>query len=340
MNETVLPPVTGPAPPTPPRAPFSIRRTSTIDTHWPDGQRAAMVQHGRARDLVTRGPGDAPETLAQDRFDARISGAREILAIAADPARDGTRQLIGARAGGQLRSAINEALPDEHAAGTPLYLLLDDIAGSSLVAGWAWSQWIVDWEKAMRDSPEAQARRKSMVGVCIGFRPGSVALDDGGPRAGQNVMPVAALDANGDPFGWHNLAPQQGTAARRARRIDVRIEGDSIAIDAHFQDSATTPAGSRMAVHEYLLTATADRETMTLRSIAADPRILPYQDACPAAILNIGRLVGTPLAVLRQTVLDRFARTEGCTHLNDMMRSLAEAPHLAAALARTTGETV
>lgn len=86
-----------------------------------------------------------------------------------------------------------------------------------------------------------------------------------------------------------------------------------------------------MAVHEYLLTATADRATMTLRSIKADPRILPY-DACPAAILNLERLVGTPLGELRRTVLTELARTEGCTHLNDMARSLAEVPQLAAAL--------
>jgi hypothetical protein len=339
MNETRLPPVAGPAPPTPPRAPCSIRRTSAIDTHWPDGQQAAMVQHGRARDLLTLANVATPETLAEDRFTARIDWTREILAIASDPPRAGMEELVGARAGGQLRAAINDALPAERAAGTPLYLLLDDIAGSSLVAGWAWSQWIPDWEAILRSTPAARERRKSMVGVCIGFRPGSAALDEDGPRSGQQVMPVDALDAGDDPHAWHELSPQTGTAARRARRIDVQL-GERITIAAHFQDSATSPSGQRMAVHEYLVTATADRETMRLLSIGADPRILPYGDACPAAILNIGRLVGTPLGELRQAVLAEFSRTEGCTHLNDMMRSLAEVPQLAAALARATGEHV
>ncbi|CAN5207899.1 hypothetical protein BH10PSE13_BH10PSE13_19960 [soil metagenome] len=339
MTETRLPPVTGPAPPPPPRAPFSIRRTTTIDTHWPDGQQTAMVQHGHARDLLTLADVGLPRTLAEDHFTARISWTREILEIASDPPRAGTEGLVGARAGGQLRAAIAQALPAERAAGTPLYLLLDDIAGSSLVAGWAWSQWLPDWERTMLDSPEAQERRKSMVGVCIGFRPGSAALVEDGPRPGQNVMPVGPIDAGDDPHAWHELTPQQGAAARRARRIDVQL-GDQITVTAHFQDSATSPSGQRMAIHEYLVTATADRETKTLLSIQADPRILPYQDACPAAILNIGRLVGTPLGSLRQAVLTEFARTEGCTHLNDMMRSLAEVPQLVAALAEATGETV
>ncbi|MBB6191991.1 hypothetical protein FHS51_002223 [Sphingobium wenxiniae] len=336
MNDTDLPIVNGPAPPTPPRARFSIRRTSTIDTTWPDGREAPMVQHGRARDLMTLADVDAPLILGEDRFTARLSSAREILAISSDAARPGIERLVGARAGGQLRAAIIEALPEERAAGTPLYLLLDDIAGSSLVAGWAWSHWLPDWEEAFMKEPGARERRMRMAGVCLGFRPGSSALSEGDSRPQQNSMPVEPLDDGRDAFSWHVLAAQEGPASRRARRIDVRL-GERIVIDVHFQDSASTPSGPRMAVHEYLITATADRNSQTLLSIEADPRILPF-DECPGAILNLGRLVGTSLSTLRQTVLTELARTEGCTHLNDMVRSLAEVPQLAAALANAMGE--
>lgn len=333
MNQSHLPVAAGPAPSTPPRAPWSIRRTSTIDTRWPQGPMGAMEQSGCARDLLTGALEDSPTTIAQDRFTATLTFGREIAEVASDPARSQLRTLVGARAGGQLRAAINETLPRERDDGTPLYLLLDDIAGASLVAPWAWSQWTSDWAERIAADLGSDVRRRNMEGVCIGFRPGSPALIDGLPRSQQNSSPVAALDAGADPYAWHEIAEQSGPSARRARRIDVVLdeEKNAVAVTAHFQDSATMSTGGRSAVHEYLLSATADLETMTLMSIEADPRILPYEQ-CPSAILNLGRLVGSRLATLRQRVLQELARTEGCTHLNDMARSLSEVPQLTAIL--------
>jgi hypothetical protein len=86
-----------------------------------------------------------------------------------------------------------------------------------------------------------------------------------------------------------------------------------------------------MGLHEYLITATADRETMTLRSLDVDPRVLPF-GYCPMAVPNTARLIGTPLGDLRQAVLAELPRTLGCTHLNDMLRSLADVPQLAATI--------
>lgn len=291
-----------------------------------------MLQQGRARDLLTLDDVRHPALLAEDRFTARLTPTRQILEISAIPPRADIVGLVGSRAGGQLRRGINDALPQERAQGTPLYLLLDDIAGSSLVAAWAWSHWDPEWREPVSDA-ETKALRPTMEGVCIGFRPGSPALIDGVPGPDQNFRHVDSLDVVDDPHGWHVLTPQQGVSARRARRIDVRIDGGCgrILIGAHFQDSAPLPSGERVAVHEYMLEAVADADSMTLLSIRADPRILPY-DQCPMAILNIGRLAGTPLAELRDEVLARLARTEGCTHLNDMARSLAEVPQMAAAL--------
>ena len=65
----------------------------------------------------------------------------------------------------------------------------------------------------------------------------------------------------------------------------------------------------------------------TLFSIEAQPGNLPYPE-CPGATANIQRLVGTPLAELRATVLERLAKTAGCTHLNDALRALADVHRL------------
>jgi hypothetical protein len=115
---------------------------------------------------------------------------------------------------------------------------------------------------------------------------------------------------------------------RRARRIDVWID-ELIHIDAGFQDSATSPAGGRIAIHEYHLTATADPIAFRLLSIQADPRVLPYAE-CPVASPNVVRMIGTPLRDLRLEVPERLAGTLGCTHLNDVLRSLAEIPQMLA----------
>ena len=118
---------------------------------------------------------------------------------------------------------------------------------------------------------------------------------------------------------------------RRARWIDIWKDAGVIRIEAGFQDSSTAPHGGRDAVHEYRVAATADLNGMVLRSVSADPRVLPYRE-CPAAAANINRMIGTPLSGLRDEVLAQLPGTLGCTHLNDVLRALADVPHLAVML--------
>lgn len=332
-----VPNATGPAPATFARAPWSIRRTTTIDTCWPEGGGTTMHMTGHARDLLTPPPGMEPRILAEDRFTARLTPQREIIALATAPERPAATALAGARAGSQLRSAIAATLGDELARGTPLYLLLDDIAGASLVANWGAMQWFPDRALSPVEQAQIDARHASMEGVCMGFSPDSPVMIGGPEGRAPHHHRVAPLDATPDALAWHRLAAQQGPAARRARRIDVRFDEDRILADTHFQDSCPLPDGGRLTVHEYLLRVTVDRETLVIVSAVADPRILPFS-YCPAATLSVDRLVGTSVASLRQTVLELFARTQGCTHLNDTMRSLAEVPQLAAALEQAMQE--
>jgi hypothetical protein len=118
---------------------------------------------------------------------------------------------------------------------------------------------------------------------------------------------------------------------RRARRIDVWREGGDVRIEAGFQDSGTNPNGGRTAIHEYLLHATARGPELTLAEITVEPRVLPYRE-CPNAAPNADRMIGQKLSDFRQSVLTTLPGTLGCTHLNDVLRSLAEVPQLVANL--------
>ena len=149
-------------------------------------------------------------------------------------------------------------------------------------------------------------------------------------RRVQVVGPLVHAD---DPHGWHDLAALPPVSLRRARRIDVwrdPVDG-TVMIDAAFQDSSGHPDHERVAIHEYLLHARVDPDTLLVTVVEADPRILPFT-SCPNAVGTATRVVGTPVAELRTTVLDRLAKTDGCTHLNDALRALAEVPVLLAQL--------
>jgi len=298
-----------------------------------------MLMQGRARDLYTPADGGAPRVLAEDSFVILASPKREILSIAVTPDRPHAQDLVGVRAGGASRQALNEIMAQERAKGTPLFLLLDDFAGASLVANWVWSRWVPDWAEraAAAGAASGAGRRGPMEGVCTGFAPGSSALGgESGRMHDQNCMPVPPMVNPDDPLGWHELAVQTGVGKRRARRIDVWREdpetGGGLALDVGFQDSGTSPeGGDRIAIHEYRVAAKAAGDPLALTGLTVTPHILPFAE-CPGAVANAQRMLKIPLNDLRARVLDTLPGTLGCTHLNDVLRSMAEAPQLAARL--------
>jgi hypothetical protein len=299
-----------------------------------------MHVDGRARDLFTSV--DASEVLAEDVLTAGVAVDRTIEELHADPPRAELEQMAGASGGGRLRSVVDRTVPDERAAGSPLYLLLDDLAGATLIAPFAWSQAADDWQERaaarLREhaaaNPSARLPGRNMEGICSGFRPGSSALGADGNvdiTARHNVASVPPLAAPDDPIGWHALADPPRVAMRRARRIDLWESRGEIVVDAMFRDSCWRPDGTEVAVHEYCLRATVDAATNVLTSVRADPRVLPYPE-CPPAADNAARLEGVPASRLRTVVLERLRGVDCCTHLNDALRSLAEVPILACAL--------
>jgi hypothetical protein len=325
VKQIAPPPPRCSAGPAPKRVPDSVRRTSSLDFFWPDGQAGDKQMIGRARDIVTPFSGGPPTVCREDAITGIVKLDRTIVAIEADPPKPALARLVGERGGGGLRKVLAQVVPEERENATPLYLLLDDLAGASLVSSWAWAHWNPNWLNDARSIANIgiEEAMRSREGVCIGFIPGSSAFEPDRDRSGAPAGDVRNAD---DPEGWHVFPEVTGINMRRARRIDVWMD-DVMVIDSAFQDSASTPSGERRAVHEYRLSLTADPQSLAVLSIEAEPRVLPHNE-CPAAVGNMPRMIGTPLPDLREKVLVELRGMAGCTHLNDALRALADVPAL------------
>ncbi|MCH2173519.1 hypothetical protein MK489_22310, partial [Myxococcota bacterium] len=163
---------------TPDRRPGSLRRTSTIDMVWPGGLGTPLHLVGRARDLLTPERGD-PKVLDRASMRVEVDNTRTVMSVEAVPERSGIKDLVGARGGNELRTAIDRALPKERELATPLHLLLDDVAGTSLIAGYAWSRTSSKTRKQMQEAAsrkssswngEGFGHRKGKI-ICSGLRP-------------------------------------------------------------------------------------------------------------------------------------------------------------------------
>jgi Protein of unknown function (DUF2889) len=250
---------------------------------------------------------------------------RVIKEIGSTPELFPLQALAGESAMSGYRRRLAGVAATEIAAATPLHLLLDDVPGATLVSGAAWQLWH-DLEQYLQ--LKVDVKQRVMTDVCTGYQQGSSALHPDGTLVWrQDRKPAVDIDAVEDDRAWHGHASPAGVSMRRARRIDVWVAGPVIHVDAFFQDSSTIPEGGRQAIHEYTLTAEADLETRTLRSVTPVPRVLPY-DECPLAVRNVPALAGLPLSELRAAVLAQLRGRLGCTHLNDMLRSLADVPGL------------
>src|SRR5260221_8173639 len=95
----------------PPRAPGSVRRTTSIDILRPNGVDAELVLVGRARDLLTDTDGST-HVLDTAAVEATIDypDAQRVTAISSAPAIPGLEQLLGRSASTGFRAAINAAI--------------------------------------------------------------------------------------------------------------------------------------------------------------------------------------------------------------------------------------
>jgi hypothetical protein len=310
----------------PPRRPGSVRRTTTIDKRR-GAPGAPLDMEARGRDLLTRHDGSTVVTDAAV-FRATVSATGTISAIEADPPEPALAGLVGAHVSRGFRAKVDVIVPHHREAGSVLHQLLDDVPMAALISNYGWSREADDFEL----SPDVAGR---LTDLCAGWEAGGTMLDVLG-RTGVFPIPVGPtapdLTATGDPLAWHAVEPLVPRSVRRWRRLDLLLDAPLV-LDVHYRDCHLGAEEPEDVLHEYQLSATVDPTTLCVLTSVATPRVLPWPE-CPGALASAARIVGLPVADLRERVLAELTGTSTCTHLNDLLRSLAGVPTLVRAATR------
>ena len=213
-----------------------------------------------------------------------------------------------------------------------LHQLLDDLPMAGLISTYGASR-----EQPDFTLPEAAADR--MTDLCAGWIGGGTmlaTLSDVGP------VPDPSRVCPSIRCGTPTATPTHGTPCRRCRSRSIRrrrrldlwrgaTPEAPLELDVHFRDADIDEDGQEHALHEYTLTATIEPGTLVVLSCDPVARVLPWPE-CPGSLASAARIVGLPVTVLRNQVAMKLTGTSTCTHLNDVLRSLAGVTALAAAL--------
>jgi hypothetical protein len=323
VTSLATPPRPGPHHPvsgTPPRAPGSVRRTTTIDTTFPDGLGGRVVIHVRGRDLHTRPAGETTVLdelavdLDVDAWAATIVGVDAIISSAPLDA------LVGLAFRG-LRRRLRDLLPDDAERRSLCFSALEDLAGAYLVSGYAGLRaGLIETSVEM-----AELAVQTQGDICIGWALDGPVIETLRTTASHAVPfgPSApALDGD-DPSGWHDVPPLTTPSVRRRRRTDVPMPetDNALRVEHHFRDTYADVEDEQV-MHEYLVGADFD-DARRLLAIDVDARVLPWFE-CPGATVTAQSLVGVGLAEMETYVTSELAGVTTCTHLNSTLRCLAD----------------
>ena len=305
----------------PARRPGSARRTSSIDMTRDEGALDPVYLHGRARDLWTAADGSVAEVGAAELSATIELVARVVRHVEVVPPVAGVARLSGAPAMSGFRAAADKAAPELRAARDLRYTLLDDVPVATLISGHALSASGVL-------GVVAKSGYLPVADQCAGFVTGGLLMTSF--EAGDPVIvtgPQAPdLDLDSDRLAWHAMAQLPRHGMRRRRRVDVfdAGEGSRVGIDAMFRDTYVRADGVETIIHEYTFKATVDSDTGVIVESHATPQVLPWQE-CPGAVASAGRIAGMTLGELHFRVRQELYGTSTCTHLNDLLRSVADA---------------
>ncbi|TFV88823.1 DUF2889 domain-containing protein [Blastococcus sp. CT_GayMR16] len=313
-----------PAPATP-----GARREVSIVIAPQDAWTSGTEVRARARDVV-RGGNASTSTREPVEIAVRTdaSGVLEDVRIPAAPQRG--EALRGRAVRGGFRaglSALDGLDPTSPEAG-----LLDDLPTVRLISGYA-----LMMEAEESPAPPTGQRRAPLVGICSGWRADGVAVQRAMAEvpllgAAATTPPLESVTGSPEAFLEEEaLAPR---TMRRRRVLEIAPAADGgWDVFAYLRDSHVDRAGIEHGLHEYVVTATAGRGDLRLRSVVAEPRTLPFRD-CPLASPNVDRLIGMPAGEAGSGVVDRLPGAAGCTHLNDLLRTFRFLPRLAAMVDR------
>jgi hypothetical protein len=280
---------------------------------------------GRARDLFTDADGNG-RVVDHALLSAELDGEGRLRQLAAFPVVPGLSRLDGRVVGVGFRTAVTRHLPGRYGAGSPLHQLLDELPVGRIIAGFA------------------VTRRRGHTGpgradVCIGWRTGGDTLTSLRTlgRAPEPAMAVKEPFVDDDDrLAWHTMGPLPHAGVRRHRRLDV-TPGAALEVSAMFCDTHVDDDGVERILHQYTLSAHVDPASQVVLDVTATPWVLPFGD-CPLGAATAARIVGHPAGGLREYVALEYWGPTTCTHLNDLLRTLADVPHLAAAIAAADGD--
>ncbi|MCB1005075.1 MAG: DUF2889 domain-containing protein [Acidimicrobiales bacterium] len=312
-----LPPAAG----SPRRGPGSVRRTTSVDIERPAGPSGDLVLTGRGRDLLTTADGTSV-AVAQAHTSVVIDfvGDRRIRSVHADPPVDGIEALVGARAGSGFRRQLAEAVPELASTGSLVHLLLDDTTPAVLISGSSLAR------EGLLTLVADRGRARLPFGICAGWQHGG-AMEEAIAETGVPLLgwgpPAPDLGDGSDPDAWHDMPALAPASMRRRRRLDVAAVDGRLVVDVRYRDSYWERDGAETVVHEYAVEAAVDLAERRLVGAVAHPGPLPAP-ACPTAAASAADLAGVGLDELRDVVRERFVGVSTCTHLNDVLRSLAD----------------
>ena len=311
----VLPAATRrPQPETPARIRGSIRRSSHIGVQTRD-ESPELVVHGAVRDVSTDADG-AGRVVGEASFDCVVAPDRSVTSITSDPAEPALSRLVGRVAHKGWRAAARDVVD----ADSLLSSLLDDVPIALLLSSYG------ALREGSLDLLAVQPLMRRMRNLCAGWADGATpmrTIDAGRPMPLPGVVPAPPEPAT-DPLATEQRLPLARGEVRRTRRLDI-TPGPTIRVEASFRDSWCDPAGAVGVLHEYVLAADLGADGV-VETIAAEPRVLPY-DECTLAAASPQRLVGLPIDEVA-TRVQTTAGTHTCTHLDDLLRSLVAVPAL------------
>jgi hypothetical protein len=292
-----------------------------VDTLRPHGLAGPLVQRCRGRDLFTDHDG-RPVVRHEAGFDTDADPAATLISLRTQPAYPELDALAGTSLMAGFRGALHRAAPWLADSDGPLHQLLDELPVATLIS----------WHAIATElGGEAFGRMRDQAAnrdLCAGWADGATMMNEIDSKGYSD--PVRCPDApsvhTDDPWAWHQFDALPAHGMRRLRRIDVRRDGDDLVVDGFFRDSHADRDARETVLHEYQVAARVRSNLVTACDAVA--RTLPYGE-CPAALASTARVVGQPVAELREYVRAGFTGTSTCTHLNDTLRALADVPRLA-----------